>query len=247
MWPPGLSWSSLAQAMNALDLKVLHLLNGFVNHWPRFDDLVVFIADAHLVKGGVIALLLWWAWFSQVPRARDKVLCGLMGGFLALAIARVMAHLLPFRIRPVVDPTLDLHRAPGLYDALVEHWGSAFPSDHAALFVPLCVALWVISRPVGAFALAHTAVIILLPRVYLGLHRPSDLLGGAAVGILAFTAVWVWPTRDRVVRALLGWERRRPAFFYPLLFLFIFELTEVFLSFRFGLALLRRLLGLSAG
>jgi len=90
-------------------------------------------------------------------------------------------------------------------------------------------------------------VIILLPRVYLGLHRPSDLLGGAAVGILAFTAVWVWPARDRAVRALLDWERRRPAFFYPLLFLFIFELTEVFLSFRYGLALLRRLLGLSAG
>jgi undecaprenyl-diphosphatase len=98
-----------------------------------------------------------------------------------------------------------------------------------------------VSRPVGAFAVAHTTVAILLPRVYLGLHRPTDLLGGAAVGLLGLTAVWKWPARDRVVGTLLGWERGRPALFYPLLFLFIFELTELFTSVRYGLAILRRL------
>jgi undecaprenyl-diphosphatase len=232
--------------MDAWDLDLIYFLNGFVGRWPRFDDLVVVMSDMHLIKGGIIAALFWWAWYSKVPQARAKALCGLIAGIVALGAARAMAHVLPFRIRPVADPALGLYRVPGLDYHQMERWWSAFPSDHAALFVALAAALWMISRPVGAFALAHTAVVILMPRVYLGLHRPSDLLAGAAVGVLASMAVATWPARHRVVETLLSWERRWPAFFYALFFVFIFELSELFTSLRYGLSLLRKLLDVSA-
>lgn len=58
----------------------------------------------------------------------------------------------------------------------------SFPSGHAAFFFALATALYFYNKKWGAwFFLAAT--VISIARVIAGVHYPSDILGGALVGI----------------------------------------------------------------
>lgn len=47
----------------------------------------------NIAKGGVIFTLLWWAWASRRPHARELVICTILGSMLALISTRVIAFL----------------------------------------------------------------------------------------------------------------------------------------------------------
>jgi undecaprenyl-diphosphatase len=69
----------------------------------------------------------------------------------------------------------------------------SFPSGHTLHAVAFTV-LAVSSFPVLAWLLVPFALLVATSRVVLGLHYPSDVLAGAAIGaLLALTAMWVWP------------------------------------------------------
>ena len=77
-------------------------------------------------------------------------------------------------------------------------------------------------------AVVHCVVFVCLPRVYLGLHYPTDVIGGAAIG--AFCA-WLFtrpPIRTRLAPLFLRFMEHRPAVGYMLAFLFFFELATMF-------------------
>jgi undecaprenyl-diphosphatase len=59
-----------------------------------------------------------------------------------------------------------------------------FPSDHATAAFAIAVALLLRSRRWGAVALV-AATVLALTRVAMGIHYPTDVLAGAAVGALA--------------------------------------------------------------
>ena len=62
---------------------------------------------------------------------------------------------------------------------------SSFPSDHAALFFTLAVGIYFASRRAGWFCFIYYSLLfICLPRVYLGEHYPTDIVAGAAIGMV---------------------------------------------------------------
>lgn len=78
----------------------------------------------------------------------------------------------------------------------------AFPSGHASRIFAVAALLSVSFRGsvrVGSFG---TAVLTGLSRVYLGVHWPSDVLGGAAVGIALALALVVFARRSTFYRKL---------------------------------------------
>lgn len=64
----------------------------------------------------------------------------------------------------------------------------SFPSGHAAVFFALAVALWFIDRRTGWW-FGALALVNGIARVYVGVHWPTDILAGAAIGILSTLAV----------------------------------------------------------
>src|SRR6185437_16084007 len=182
----------------------------------------------------------WWFWFAASgPRqdaARRQVVATLIGVFVTLVLARAIAAAVPMRLRPMYMPDIGYH-APSLeMDMNLENW-NAFPSDTAAFFVGLGFGIWRLSRGLGAVAMAYIAVWICLPRVYLGIHYPSDIVAGAALGI---AVVWAMghlmaPGRwlGRIVMApVLALESRRPAVFYVSAFLVSYEMAVLFDDIR---------------
>jgi membrane-associated phospholipid phosphatase len=119
----------------------------------------------------------------------------------ALAGALIVAELLAQTLKRVVDqprptaviPGLDVHGYPQ------DPWGRAYPSAHTAVTVAAVAALWPwMIRAQHAAGLA-IAVLVPLNRVYIGAHWPLDIVGGAAVGLLAAALTWLvaarWPIR----------------------------------------------------
>lgn len=189
-------------------------------------------------------MLFCWAWFRALACQdlhRRILLAGLASPFAAFLAGRALTWVLPYRVRPMLDATLQW-RAPydtsgSLAHHLPRYW-SSFPSDHAALFAALAMTLFLVSRGAGLLALLYSLLLIDLPRVYLGLHSPSDILGGIVVG---FGIAWIAtaaPIREAISPLLLRFLERRPGIFYAGFFLALFALGSV--DAVFGLVYLMR-------
>lgn len=155
-----------------------------VTHW------LTFAAETMTVIGA--GLLVFLALRIALRRWRESV-------FLAVALLGVVAIFVSTtfmidRKRPAV-PHLD--EAPPT---------SSFPSGHTAAAVTLYGALAIIAVHVGARAwlrrLALTLAVLVpacvaFARLYRGMHYPTDVLGGVALGLLWLLLSWAVLLRGR--------------------------------------------------
>ncbi|MBI4138789.1 phosphatase PAP2 family protein [Candidatus Uhrbacteria bacterium] len=65
---------------------------------------------------------------------------------------------------------------------------SAFPSGHTATAIAMACAVFFTNRKLGLIALL-LAVLVAVSRIAAGVHYPTDVLGGIAVGVASFAFV----------------------------------------------------------
>jgi undecaprenyl-diphosphatase len=227
---------SALDALNALDFPVSTYLNGFARRSWAFDQSLAFLSVNHLFKGALLMGLLWWAWFRRGPRAladasRDHVIATLASCGAALAVARLMVLLLPFRERPLHTRALDWTLPYGVTATALDGL-SSFPSDHATLFFALAVGLAFVSRRLGLLVFAYVTMAIALPRLYLGLHFLSDLVVGGLLGGAISAAGNRLLAGGRLTARVRGWSESAPQYFYPVGFLVTYQVAELFENTR---------------
>jgi undecaprenyl-diphosphatase len=216
---------------NRVDLAFEEQMSRFNIRWPRFDGVLAFFAEHDLLKGGPIVFLAWVAFFEDrrgqagIGEGRRKLAAVVPMAIAAVGVGRLLADLFPLRARPFRTPPLQFRMVsglPGLYG-----W-SSFPSDHAILFTALAVGIFFASRRLGIFALTYTVLLIDGPRLLLGIHWPTDILAGAALGV-AFASVASFATyRDFVWSWVERWRKSYPGIFAASMFLLCYEITDLF-------------------
>jgi undecaprenyl-diphosphatase len=214
--------------MNPFDLSISSFLNRFAQRSFRFDQFVEFLSDYNLLKGGVILAFIWWLWFQDedIRRKREALLAAMIASIPALAIAWTLSRLI-FRLRPL-NETQFLFRVP--YGESSIGWVNqrSFPSDHAVLFFALATGIFFASRRAGWFTFVYVTTVICLPRLYLGAHYMTDILGGGAIGISLAWLANRQPIRKPLTSWALQWLDARPAQFYCFSFLMTYMMAELF-------------------
>jgi undecaprenyl-diphosphatase len=145
----------------------------------------------------------------------------------AWALAAVLACLARRSVRPFVavlgalllaqiasDTFKDLTDRPrppvtdaALHALIAVPPNGSFPSGHAMLAAAVAAALWWSCRP-ASIALGAFAIVIAFSRVWLGVHYPTDVIGGlvlgAVLGLLCAIATRTAsePPRERRSRSL---------------------------------------------
>jgi undecaprenyl-diphosphatase len=198
------------------------------------NKVIAVVSDNLLLNGGMVTSLLWWAWVrNRRDRGVDRefVIAGLFLATAGLAVARTMALLLPFRLRPRFSPIVDFHIPSWHPNTTLIDW-SSFPSDHAVLFFSLATCLFLISRKVGIFAYFHATFIVCFSLVYFGFHYPTDVLAGALIGIGVASLASIERIRETIARPALMWLEASPRSFYPSMYLCTLLLATQFDSIR---------------
>ena len=226
--------------IQSFDTTLFRAVNRFAGEW-FLDCLADIEENFFLLKGGLFMAIYCWLWFEargpKQERTRQSLIAMLMASFTALLIARTLAQLLPFRLRPIyADP---LYHAPSFaFTPNFESW-SSFPSDTAALFVSLALGVFVVWRAAGLLLLIYTSLWICLPRLFLGLHYPTDLIGGTLIGAASVGLFWrLEKTRlfaRWIGRPLIGLERRYPSIFYACAFSVLYEIAMIFGDVRYAM------------
>jgi membrane-associated phospholipid phosphatase len=234
---PGIRKREEERIMNAFDRGILDVAARISGSSPELDLIVVFLTSSDLFKGFLVMGAIWWLWFRDTlkpasvppdPAVREQVMATLLAGLVALVVARALAESLPFRMRPLALPeyadtfTLSRERL-----GRIEEW-SSFPSDHATLFSALAAGAWFACRRLGAILFVYTVIVILAPRVYLGMHYPTDVLAGALIGCAIAWAANLIPIRAPISRPLLLWQTRSPGTFYASAFLLTSQIAVLF-------------------
>jgi membrane-associated phospholipid phosphatase len=218
-----------------LDLAIFHAVNSFCGNWV-LDRISMYEESNFFFKGGIFLAAYWWFWFVPEPDRRQAnrriIVIALTGTVLALALNRALAGTLPFRVRPMYASNVGFH-APSIpfYENL-EHW-SSFPSDSSTYWFALSFGLYRLKRALGLVAMVYSTLWMCLVRLYLGIHYPSDLVVGAALGSgVVWFVEWSLTRRGTLLRATMQristWEHARPHVFYAVAFVISFELTMMF-------------------
>ena len=231
--------------MNLFDAWIITFLNSFAQRWPFVDEFVGFVANTLFAKAIFVALFVWWPWCvdsDRRQRNREVVCASMLASFIALAAFLVIQKGLPYRVRPMDNPALHFLRPFG--QAPIKFFPSSFPSDHALLFGTLAAGCWFVSPAFGIAANLFGFVFIGLPRVYLGFHYPTDIIGGAVLGILVGALANRERLRSFMVRIPMRWHERSPGLVSALLFVVSVQISNVFWEARVLLSALATTLGL---
>lgn len=164
----------LAANPSPLELRIFHALN--FDGGPALDALArALSARAFGFAVGAVVLVV------ALRRFRFLAAAAGLGGAIFVSDF-VGSHLL----RPAFARRRPCYALPPDAVRWIGHAADVgcFPSLHAANFFAMAVVAWTVDRRLGIAAVA-VAIAVALSRVYLGVHWPGDILGGAVWGAMA--------------------------------------------------------------
>ncbi|MER6235621.1 phosphatase PAP2 family protein [Streptomyces clavifer] len=161
-------------------------------HWPGAEPVLPRLsrsANHGLLWFGAAAGM---AALGTSARSRRAALRGIASLAVASAAINTVGKGAVRRERPILD------MVPVMRQLKRQPFTTSFPSGHAASAAAFATGVALESKGWGA-VVAPVAVAVAASRVYTGVHYPSDVLAGAALGIgAAFALRGVVPTRGQL-------------------------------------------------
>ena len=185
------------------DVDLLYDINGLARDAPSWADTTMEFVGEYGIAFGLVAVALW-TWWRVVRRrqTRQEAVYG-FAGLVWAPLAAVIALLINFPIRELVERPRPFFDHQGLEVVVEGKTDYSFVSDHATLTMAIAVGVLLVNRKYGLVALV-LALLEGFCRVYMGVHYPTDVVGGLALGtavalLLAPLGMWVLTPLVRAV------------------------------------------------
>ncbi len=123
----------------------------------------------------VIMAVLYWAWAKRKDLWHTILLFVPAGG--NRVVFTELIRLFVYSPRPFIVN----HLVPLVSDPRRE-WYTSFPSGHTIFLFSLATSVWFENKKVGA-ALFVLAALVGIARIAAGVHWPTDIIGGALLGV----------------------------------------------------------------
>ncbi|KAB1982371.1 phosphatase PAP2 family protein [Streptomyces triticiradicis] len=171
--------AQLAESGSNPDVDLLYEINGLAEHTPHwFDRIVEFVGEWGLLLAMV--LLVVWCW-ATVRRRGGTDAAASVAALVWTPLAAGVALLVNVPIRGFVERPRPFVDHQGLDVLVGGKTDFSFVSDHATITMAMGVGLFLANR---RFGLAGIALALLegFCRVFMGVHYPTDVIGGFALG-----------------------------------------------------------------
>ncbi|GGZ09279.1 phosphatase PAP2 family protein [Streptomyces nitrosporeus] len=182
------------------DVSLLYDINGLAKAAPTWFDRVMEFVGEFGIMFAMVALGLW-CWWSVRRRGTTEESVTAVAGLVWAPLAAGIALIINIPIRGFVERPRPFNDHDGL-EVLVEgKTDFSFVSDHATMAMAIAVGLFVANRKFGLFALG-LALLEGFCRIYMGVHYPTDVIGGFALGTAV--ALLLAPLAMMLLTPLLG-------------------------------------------
>ncbi|MET9803017.1 phosphatase PAP2 family protein [Streptomyces sp. NPDC006368] len=191
------------------DVGLLYDINGLAKSAPTwFDRVMEFVGEYGIMLAMVLVVL--WCWWSVRRRGSAEDSVAAVAGIVWAPLAAGVALLVNVPIRGFVERPRPFVDHQGLDVLVAGKTDYSFVSDHATMAMAIGVGLFVANRGFGLAAIG-LALAEGFCRVYMGVHYPTDVVGGFALGTavaLLFAPValaLLTPLTSAVARSRAGW------------------------------------------
>ena len=173
----------------SLDQQLFLYMYGFTHHSVVLDNVALFWGSYSPHVWAILLIIAFYIPHRRQVMNRTMLLVGLVAGFAARYIGKSAILLFYAHPRPFI--ALDIQ--PLITTPFSENYQS-FPSGHALFFFAFATVLYYFHKRSGVVAFG-ASVLMGISRIYLGVHWPSDIVAGAALGILSGMAVLAYYKR----------------------------------------------------
>lgn len=161
--------------MYELDADITHAINSLAGASVAVDFLMIW---ASAIGVPLLVLAVAGQWWQRNARTQTRhVLIATGFSFLAGLALNQLILLFVHRMRPYDAGLTHLIVAPSM--------DFSFPSDHATAVFAIAAAFLLHGFHRRGLVFLAAALLIAFSRVYIGTHYFSDVLGGAATGVIA--------------------------------------------------------------
>lgn len=186
-----------AALLNPFDKGLYHAINGLAGHSALLDHLMIFFAKDALELYAILFVIAWFVLPKKDIQGRHALVMAGLSGVLALVINVVISHIW-FRPRPFTV------FQKGTFTELVPHSTDAsFPSDHTSGSFGFAAGSWGKQQKWISYTFTILAIVVMFARVYVGVHYPTDVIGGMIVGIVASRIMWRFSNQIQPLSALI--------------------------------------------
>jgi undecaprenyl-diphosphatase len=186
----------MIEALARLDRELLLAMN---QGWrsPAADAVMVWITGA---RHFLVPLALLWLGLLLFGGRRGRLIAA------ALLVTLLLTDPISVQLlKPLIQRVRPCFAVEGVQALVAQPRSPSFPSSHAANSFGAATVLFAAQRRWGLLGFVIAGVVS-FSRVYVGVHYPSDVVGGAVLGAGCGALVW------HVLTALeRGWRARRAA------------------------------------
>lgn len=171
--------AGLAESGSNPDVELLYDINGLAKDAPHwFDRVMGYVGEYGLLFALILAVV--WCWWSVRRRGAEDAASS-VAALVWAPLAAAVAVLVNVPIRGFVERPRPFNQHQGLEVLVSGKTDYSFVSDHATIAMALGVGLFVANRKFGLVGIG-LALLEGFCRVYMGVHYPTDVVGGFALG-----------------------------------------------------------------